>query len=65
MPLLRGLCDRLYALELGAVIASGTPEEVLAHPDVVRSYLGMDAAVVERSGAPAKRRTRGRSAAAV
>jgi branched-chain amino acid transport system ATP-binding protein len=67
MPLLRGLCDRLYALELGAVIASGTPEEVLAHPDVVRSYLGMDAVVIERSGAPAAptRRTRRRSAAAV
>jgi branched-chain amino acid transport system ATP-binding protein len=28
MPLLSGLCERLVALELGAVIATGTPDEV-------------------------------------
>ncbi|MGQ0842970.1 MAG: ATP-binding cassette domain-containing protein [Sporichthyaceae bacterium] len=50
MALLSGLCDRLVALEAGAVIASGTPAEVLAHPRVVSSYLGADAAVIARSG---------------
>jgi ABC-type branched-subunit amino acid transport system ATPase component/ABC-type branched-subunit amino acid transport system permease subunit len=51
MPLLSGLCDRLVAMELGSVIASGTPEDVLADPAVVASYLGTDAAAINRSGA--------------
>jgi ABC-type branched-subunit amino acid transport system ATPase component len=51
MPLLRSICDRMYALELGGVIASGTPEEVLEHPRVVESYLGTNDAAINRSGA--------------
>ncbi len=51
MPLLSGLCDRLVAMELGSVIVSGTPTEVLEHPEVVASYLGTDAAAINRSGA--------------
>jgi len=50
MPLLAALCDTMYALEIGAVIAHGTPAEVLAHPAVVESYLGTDTAVINRSG---------------
>jgi len=53
MPLLAGICDRMVALELGAVIAEGTPEEVLAHPRVIESYLGTDDAAINRSGATA------------
>jgi ABC-type branched-subunit amino acid transport system ATPase component len=51
MPLLSGLCDRLVAMELGAVITTGPPAEVLEHPAVVASYLGTDAAAINRSGA--------------
>ena len=51
MPLLSGLCDRMVALELGAVIAEGTPAEVLDHPRVVESYLGTDTSAIARSGA--------------
>ena len=51
MPLLSGLCDRLVAMELGSVIVSGAPSEVLEHPEVVASYLGTDAAAINRSGA--------------
>jgi ABC-type branched-subunit amino acid transport system ATPase component len=51
MPLLRSICDRMYALELGGVIASGTPEEVLEHPRVIESYLGTNDAAINRSGA--------------
>jgi branched-chain amino acid transport system ATP-binding protein len=40
MGLITGLADRLVALELGAVIAEGAPEEVIGHPRVVTSYLG-------------------------
>ena len=51
MPLVSGLCDRLVALELGRVIAEGTPSEVLAHPAVIASYLGTDEKAIARSGA--------------
>jgi branched-chain amino acid transport system ATP-binding protein len=51
MPLLAGLCDRMVALELGSVIAEGTPAEVLDHPRVVESYLGTDVTAIQRSGA--------------
>lgn len=50
MPLLMSLCDRIYCLETGQVIAEGTPREVRADPRVVASYLGTDAQAVERSG---------------
>lgn len=50
MPLLSGLCDRLIALELGSVISSGTPDDVLEDPAVVASYLGTDEAAINRSG---------------
>ncbi len=51
MPLLRSICDEMYALELGAVIANGTPDHVLNHPRVIESYLGTDEAAINRSGA--------------
>jgi ABC-type branched-subunit amino acid transport system ATPase component/ABC-type branched-subunit amino acid transport system permease subunit len=51
MPLLVGLCDRLYALEAGRVIAEGEPEAVLADDAVVASYLGGSHAAIARSGA--------------
>jgi ABC-type branched-subunit amino acid transport system ATPase component len=51
MPLLMGLCDRVYAMEAGAVIAEGTPEEIRSNARVIASYLGTDEAAVERSGA--------------
>ncbi|GAA2372113.1 branched-chain amino acid ABC transporter ATP-binding protein/permease [Dactylosporangium salmoneum] len=35
-----GLADHVHVLELGRVIASGTPDHVRAHPDVIASYLG-------------------------
>jgi len=51
MPLLSSICDKLVALETGAVIATGTPDEVLSHPAVIESYLGTDEAAINRSGA--------------
>jgi ABC-type branched-subunit amino acid transport system ATPase component/ABC-type branched-subunit amino acid transport system permease subunit len=50
MALMSALCDTLVALETGRVIATGTPAQVLAHPDVISSYLGTDPDVVARSG---------------
>jgi ABC-type branched-subunit amino acid transport system ATPase component/predicted MFS family arabinose efflux permease len=40
MPLITSIAGRMMALELGRVIASGSPQEVVAHPEVVASYLG-------------------------
>ncbi|MFA5889835.1 MAG: ABC transporter ATP-binding protein [Actinomycetota bacterium] len=40
IPLISGLSDRMYAMDLGRVIAEGPPREVLAHPEVIASYLG-------------------------
>jgi ABC-type Mn2+/Zn2+ transport system ATPase subunit len=53
MPLLQAICDELIALELGGVIARGTPAEVLSHPQVIESYLGTDESAINRSGARA------------
>ncbi len=50
MPLLSSICDEMVALELGEVIAHGTPTAVLDHPRVVESYLGSELAAINRSG---------------
>ena len=57
MPMLMSLCDRVYAMETGRVIAEGTPEEVRANAAVIASYLGTDEHAIQRSGTRA--RTRG------
>ena len=41
---LAGFVDRLLALDRGRVVAVGRPDEVLADPEVQRTYLGDDAA---------------------
>jgi ABC-type branched-subunit amino acid transport system ATPase component/ABC-type branched-subunit amino acid transport system permease subunit len=50
MALLSSLCDGFVALEQGAVIAGGTPAQVLSDPRVITSYLGTNEDVVNRSG---------------
>jgi ABC-type branched-subunit amino acid transport system ATPase component/predicted MFS family arabinose efflux permease len=51
VPLLLSVADRLIALDLGEIIASGSPDEVVQDPGVVRSYLGTTGAAIARSGA--------------
>ena len=50
MSLITAVSDRLVALDQGRVVTSGAPADVLAHPDVIESYLGGDRAVISRSG---------------
>ncbi|MFZ2174564.1 MAG: branched-chain amino acid ABC transporter permease/ATP-binding protein [Rhodococcus sp. (in: high G+C Gram-positive bacteria)] len=40
MELVLEVCDRIVVLDLGRVIASGTPEQIKTNPDVMRAYLG-------------------------
>lgn len=47
MELVLTVCDRVIVLDLGTVIACGTPEEIRAHPDVLRAYLGVPADTVD------------------
>ena len=50
IPFVSGVSDRLLALEQGQVIVTGPPADVLAHPDVIESYLGTSGAAITRSG---------------
>lgn len=50
VPLVSSLADRLICMHLGRVIAEGAPQEVLADPLVISSYLGENDAVIGRSG---------------
>jgi len=61
MPLLMGLCDRMYALETGRVIAEGTPDDIRQNPRVVASYLGTEESAITRSGRAKKKATAGSS----
>jgi branched-chain amino acid transport system ATP-binding protein len=44
MKLVSQVSDRVMALNYGKVLALGTPHQVQNHPDVVRAYIGGDAA---------------------
>lgn len=56
MPMLSAICDRMIALELGSIIAEGTPTEIQSNEAVIRSYLGDDPIAIARSGSPDRRR---------
>ena len=43
LPLVMGLCSTIHVLDQGRVIASGTPAEVQASPEVIAAYIGSEA----------------------
>jgi sulfate-transporting ATPase len=44
VPMVMRTCQRIYALDLGKVIASGTPAEVRDNAHVVAAFLGSEEA---------------------
>jgi branched-chain amino acid transport system ATP-binding protein len=46
VPLVTQVCDYVYCLNFGEMLAEGTPEEVRSHPEVIRAYLGEEADAV-------------------
>ncbi|MGL5761752.1 high-affinity branched-chain amino acid ABC transporter ATP-binding protein LivG [Plesiomonas shigelloides] len=40
MKLVMGISDRIYVVNQGTPLASGTPAQIRHHPDVIRAYLG-------------------------
>ncbi len=40
MEFIRGLCDRVYAMDFGKILCEGETEEVLRHPAVRRAVFG-------------------------
>jgi len=44
MALIMRICNRIYVLDYGKIIAAGSPEEIRDDPEVARAYLGEAAA---------------------
>ncbi|MBL0386628.1 ABC transporter ATP-binding protein [Tumebacillus sp. ITR2] len=42
MGLVMGVCERIYVLDRGQMIASGTPEQIRTNPKVIEAYLGQE-----------------------
>jgi len=43
VPLVVGVCDYVYVLSFGRLLAKGEPGEIQRHPDVITAYLGEEA----------------------
>ena len=49
MDMIANVCDRVFVLDAGSLIAAGTPADIRADETVIRSYLGQPAVPREQS----------------
>ncbi len=45
MKVVMGVCQYIWVMEYGALIAQGDPDTIRSNPDVIRAYLGEDASL--------------------
>lgn len=59
MGLVLSVCDYIYVLDFGKIIAEGTPEEVRKNPEVIKAYLGESAGEIQAQEGAAVRQQGG------
>ena len=47
MGLVLSVCDYIYVLDFGKIIAEGTPDEIRKNPEVIKAYLGETAGEIQ------------------
>jgi branched-chain amino acid transport system ATP-binding protein len=52
VPLVVGVCDFVYCLNFGRILAAGRPEQIQRHPEVIAAYLGEEAVAENRPSRP-------------